>query len=69
MQSWQYKVVVHETKKLLKDETVIDEVSKALNEPGEQGWDLVSVAPFSSTQGLDLGGSTKAHTFVFKRPA
>ncbi|MDZ7675357.1 MAG: DUF4177 domain-containing protein [Acidimicrobiales bacterium] len=65
----QYKVVVHETKKLLKDDAVVDEMSKTLNGLGAEGWELVSVAPFSSTQGLDLGGSTKAHTFVFKRPA
>ncbi len=35
---------------------------------GQEGWELVSVAPLSTTQGFDLGGSTKAHSFVFKRP-
>lgn len=69
MQKWQYKVIVRETKKLLKDSGPLDAVSETLNSLGDEGWELVSVTPFSTTQGLDLGGSTKAYTFVLKRPA
>lgn len=69
MQKWQYEVIVRETKKLLEEGGPLDALSEALNSLGEEGWELVNVAPFSSTQGLDLGGSTKAYTFVFKRPA
>lgn len=68
MQQWEYKVVTHDTKKLLKGEETLDAMSETLNGLGRNGWELVSVAPLSITQGLDLGGSTKAYTFVFKRP-
>ncbi len=68
MQQWQYKLVTQETKKLLKEDGTLDAISETLNDLGQQGWELVSVAPLSTTQGLDLGGSTKAYTFVFKRP-
>lgn len=69
MQKWQYKVVVRETKKLLKDGGPLDAMSEDLNSLGDEGWELVNFAPYSRTQGLDLGGSTKAYTFVFKRSA
>lgn len=68
MQKWRYKVVTHKTKKMLKESGPLDAISKELNDLGQEGWELVSVAPLSTTQGLDLGGSTKAYTFVFKRP-
>lgn len=68
MQQWQYKIVSYETKKLLKEEETLGAMSDAVNGLGQEGWELVSVAPFSTTQGLDLGGSTRAFTFVFKRP-
>lgn len=68
MSQWEYKLVTHETKKLHKDQARVDAMSDALNDLGQQGWELVSVAPLSTTQGLDLGGSTKAYTFVLKRP-
>lgn len=68
MQQWQYKIVTHETKKLLKEEATLNAMSETLNGLGQEGWELVSVAPLSQTQGFDLGGSTQAFTFVFKRP-
>ena len=68
MQKWQYKIVSHETKKLLKKEKAQDAMSETVNSLGQEGWELVSVAPLSTTQGLDLGGSTRAFTFIFKRP-
>lgn len=68
MQQWEYKLVTHETKKMHKDPAPLEAMSGALNDLGQQGWELVSVAPLSTTQGLDLGGSTKAYTFVLKRP-
>ena len=67
MQTWQYKVTAYKAKKLLKDDKRLDAVSEALNSLGEDGWELVNFAPFSRTQGLDLGGSTEGYTFVFKR--
>lgn len=68
VQQWEYKVVTHETKRLLKGDEALAAMSTTLNQLGQDGWELVSVAPWSTTQGLDLGGSTKAYTFVFKRP-
>lgn len=68
MQKWQYKIVTYETKKLLKEEDAQETMSETVNDLGQDGWELVSIAPLSTTQGLDLGGSTKAFTFVFKRP-
>lgn len=68
MQQWQYKITVRETRKLLKNDAVLDAMSDALNDLGGEGWELVNFAPFSTTQGFDLGGSTGAFTFVFKRP-
>ncbi len=44
-------------------------MSAALDSLGDEGWELVNFAPFSRTQGFDLGGSTAAFTFVFKRSA
>ena len=69
MQKWQYKIVTHKAKKLLKDDEPLGVMSEALNNLGDDGWELVNFAPFSRTQGLDLGGSTEAYTFVFKRSA
>lgn len=68
MQQWEYKIITHETKKVLKTQESLDAISDDVNRLGQEGWELVSVAPLSTTQGLDLGGSTKAFTFVFKRP-
>ena len=68
MQKWEYKIITHETKKLLAKHESLDAMSDTVNQLGQEGWELVSVAPLSTTQGLDLGGSTKAFTFVFKRP-
>lgn len=68
MQQWEYEIVTHETKKLHKKQEPLDAMSDTVNHLGQEGWELVSVAPLSTTQGLDLGGSTKAFTFVFKRP-
>jgi len=68
VQKWQYKIVTYETKKLLKEEDAQETMSETVNDLGQDGWELVSIAPLSTTQGLDLGGSTKAFTFVFKRP-
>ena len=68
MQKWEYKIIVRKSKKLLKKGGPLDAMSETLNSLGEEGWELVNIAPFSATQGLDLGGSTKAYTFVFKRP-
>lgn len=68
MQQWEYKVVTHETKKLLKGDDTMNSMSDTLNDLGQDGWELVDVAPFNVTQRLDLGGSTKAYTFVLRRP-
>lgn len=67
-QQWQYNIVIQKTKKLLKGEETLDAMSETLNDLGQKGWELVNVAPLSTTQGFDLGGSTTAYTFVFKRP-
>lgn len=69
MQTWQYKIVAHKAKKLFKDDERLDAMSQALNDLGGDGWELVNFAPFSRTQGLDVGGSTEGYTFVFKRSA
>lgn len=66
-QKWEYKVVTHKTKGLLKKDEVKKGMSGMLNQLGSEGWELVNVSPLNITQGIDLGGSTKAYTFFFKR--
>lgn len=68
MQLWEYKFLTHDTKKLAKNDGPLDAMSDTANGLGQEGWELVSVAPLSTTQGLDLGGSTRAFVFMFKRP-
>lgn len=66
-QKWQYKVITQKTKGLLKKDDVEDNISDTINQLGAEGWELVNVAPLSVTQGLDVGGSTKAFVLFFKR--
>lgn len=66
-QKWEYKVVTKKTKGLLKKDEVKEGIAGTLNQLGSEGWELVNVSPFSVTQGIDLGGSTKAYTLFFKR--
>ena len=39
MPTWQYKIVVHETKKLLNDDGRLDAMSAALGSLGDEGWE------------------------------
>ncbi len=69
MPQWEYEIVHLDAKKLLKEDERQAQMSDSLNQLGREGWELVGVAPNNVTQGLDLGGSTNAYTFIFKRPA
>lgn len=69
MQPWEYKVL-HRTRGVQAggvgkwDSNVVGQ----LPDLGDQGWELVSVVPRSSTPGSASGGVVSDELWIFKRP-
>lgn len=66
MEKWEYKIINPEVKGWV-DKRIDPESEQQLNELGNQGWELVSIAHLTSGAGGGWGGDTKTFIFIFKR--
>jgi hypothetical protein len=66
MEKWEYKVISPEVKGWV-TKKIDPKTEQLLNELGNEGWELVSVAPLAGNTSTAWGAGTGNFVFVFKR--
>lgn len=66
MKKFEYKVL-NLTAKDLSDEAFLDELNRAFNKWGSEGWDLIKMESIEKGSYMTMGSKTAAFVLVFKK--